>query len=129
MEEKYPPDTRVKRVDPSTNMLLVSTVMDIPFPIDVTTSDNDCQYSILLDNGTTNSMPLSDMANMIPAPPVCKVDANMSNPLLPLFLKLNYKITYEHNGQFHKWIPWDMPRDLLVCIQVPYQQAKRRLGC
>ncbi len=31
-EEKYPPGTRVERIDPSTNTLVSGTVMDIPFP-------------------------------------------------------------------------------------------------
>ncbi len=30
MEEKYPPGTRIERIDPTTNMLLAGTVMDIP---------------------------------------------------------------------------------------------------
>ncbi len=30
MEELHPPGTRVKRLDPSTNMLIAGTVMDIP---------------------------------------------------------------------------------------------------
>jgi hypothetical protein len=32
-EEKYPLGTRVERIDPTTNMLLAGTVMDIPFPL------------------------------------------------------------------------------------------------
>jgi hypothetical protein len=32
VEEKYPPGTCVKQLDPSTNVLLSGTVMDIPFP-------------------------------------------------------------------------------------------------
>jgi hypothetical protein len=49
MEEKYPPGTRVERMDPSTNMLLASTVMDIPLPIDDLASTGpppDRPYSI-----------------------------------------------------------------------------------
>jgi hypothetical protein len=34
-EEKYPPGTRVERVDPATNMLLAGTVMYSPFPTQV----------------------------------------------------------------------------------------------
>jgi hypothetical protein len=33
-KEKYPPGTRVQRVNPATNMLLAGTVMDIPFLLD-----------------------------------------------------------------------------------------------
>jgi hypothetical protein len=31
-EEKYPPGTRVERIDPPTNKILGGMVMDIPFP-------------------------------------------------------------------------------------------------
>jgi hypothetical protein len=55
MEEKYPPGTRVKRVDSSTNVLLSSTVMDIPFLATSLSPDSlstDLNYTILFDNGT-----------------------------------------------------------------------------
>jgi hypothetical protein len=82
LEEKYPLGTRVKRVDPSTNTPLFGTVMDIPFPVDLVTSDNDRQDSIFCHNGNTNSVPMSSMANMIPAPLVRKIDAGMSDSLI-----------------------------------------------
>jgi hypothetical protein len=34
LEERYPPDTRVERVDPATTILLAGTVLDISFPLD-----------------------------------------------------------------------------------------------
>jgi hypothetical protein len=34
IEEKYPPGTRVERINPKTNMILAGTVMDIPLPLD-----------------------------------------------------------------------------------------------
>jgi hypothetical protein len=40
-EEKYPPGTKVERIDPITNMLVSGTVMDIQFPIDVSDSLDD----------------------------------------------------------------------------------------
>ncbi len=42
-EEKYPPVTRVERIDPVTKMLVSGTVMDIPipFPIQVSASLED----------------------------------------------------------------------------------------
>jgi hypothetical protein len=62
-EEKYPPGTRVKRMDPATNMLLSVTVMDIPFSVNVSnassTDAHNRPYMILFDNGTTASIPLS----------------------------------------------------------------------
>ena len=61
-EEKYPPGTRVERIDLSTNMLLAGTVMDNPFPSDVSDPDAKIFYTILFDNGTSASVPLSDMS-------------------------------------------------------------------
>jgi hypothetical protein len=64
MEEKYPLRTQVERLDPSTNMLLVGTVMDIPFPDDLSL-DTAPSYTILFDNGTSTSIPLLEMADII----------------------------------------------------------------
>jgi hypothetical protein len=45
--------------------------MDIPFPV---TSPNspprELSYTALFDNGTTASIPLQDMASLIPPPPI-----------------------------------------------------------
>jgi hypothetical protein len=71
MEEKYPPGTRIERVNPSTNMLLSGTIMDISFP--ATSPDSPpskFSYTVLFNNGTTMSIPLQDMALLIPPPPV-----------------------------------------------------------
>jgi hypothetical protein len=59
MEEKYPPGNRVERIDPSTNILVAGTVMDIPISQTTTESSAESSYAILLDNGTTSSVPLS----------------------------------------------------------------------
>jgi hypothetical protein len=60
-------------------------------------------YTVLFDNGTLASIPLPEMASIIPKPPV--IDeltlADDSSLLFP-FLKLNSKIAYEHKGQFQK---------------------------
>ena len=69
MEGKYPFGTRVERLDPFTNMLLAGTVMDIPFPDDLSL-DTALSYTILFDNGTSMSIPLLEMADIIPKPPV-----------------------------------------------------------
>ena len=45
-KEKYPPGTRVERIDPSSNMLFAGTVMDIPFPTDVSDSTSNVSYTI-----------------------------------------------------------------------------------
>jgi hypothetical protein len=107
MEEKYPPATRIERVDPSTNTLLSGTVMDIPVPaMSPNSPPSKLSYTILFNNGTTAPIPLQDMASLIPPPPVDPLlngDLSSSqDSLLPPFLGLNSKITYEHDGQYHK---------------------------
>jgi hypothetical protein len=104
VEEPYPPGTRVERMDPTTNMLLAGTVMDIPMLLD---SSGSSSYQILFDNGTSASIPLSDMASSIPAAPLPVLDPTDSSPngsstLLPPFLSVNSQITYEHEGAYHK---------------------------
>jgi hypothetical protein len=102
MEEKYPPGTRVERMDPSTNILVAGTVMDIPISHYTLETSAKPSYTILFDNGMTLSIPLLEMAGIIPSPPVWDKPAAGSNNLLPPFLQLNSKIAYEHNGHFHK---------------------------
>ena len=102
MEEKYPPGTRVERLDPTSNRLLAGTVMDIPLSGMVSDSSDAPQYTVLFDDGTTASVPLTDMAGLIPSPPVCDAIVDASHTQLPPFLQLNSKITYEHEGQYHK---------------------------
>jgi hypothetical protein len=86
-------------------MLLAGTVMDFPFPMAVSDHnlpDSPCPYTAMFDNGTTASIPLSDMSDLIPIPPV-DIDASDSHDsLLPPFLRLNSKITYKHEGLCHK---------------------------
>jgi hypothetical protein len=108
-EEKYPPGTRVERMDPTSNMLVSGMVMDIPFSIDVSVSSLDDvhnqPYMILFDNGTTPLILLSQMSGLIPPPPVSPSPSHGTNALLPLFLQLNSRITYKHEGQYHKgWL-------------------------
>ncbi len=95
MEEKYPPDTLVEQVDLSTNMILASTVMDIPFSLDVSDSSHNASYTILFDNDMTSLVLLSEMADLIPSPLVCKPVDSASTSLLPPFLQFNSKITYK----------------------------------
>jgi len=105
-EEKYPPGTRVERVDPISGMLVSGTVMDIPFPLEVSSDSSDAvtdlPYTILFDNGRSDSIPLSKMAGLIPPPPIVPSTPDGTDPLLPPFLHLNSRITYEHEGQYHK---------------------------
>ena len=103
-EEPFPPGTCVERLDPSTNMLLAGTVMDIPLSLD---SSGSPSYQILFNNGTSASIPLSEMASSIPAAPLpvlVPTDSSHdgSSTLLPPFLSVNSRITYEHDGAYHK---------------------------
>ncbi len=102
MEEKYPPGTRVERIDPSTNILVVRTVMDIPISQTTMESLVEPSYTILYDNDTTSSVPLSEMASIIPSPLVWEDPPAGGNHLLPPFLQLNSKITNEHDVHYHK---------------------------
>ncbi len=99
MEEKYPPSTRVERIDPSTNILVVRTVMDIPISQTTMESLVEPSYTILYDNDTTSSVPLSEMASIIPSPLVMEEPPAGGNPP---FLQLNSKITNEHDEHYHK---------------------------
>jgi hypothetical protein len=88
-------------------MLLSGTVMDIPFPPTSTDSTPlDLSYMVLFDNSTTASIPLKDMASLIPPPPVHPSSSgntlSSQDSLLPPFLCLNSKITYKHDGLYHK---------------------------
>jgi hypothetical protein len=93
-------------MDPTSNMLISSTVMVIPFPIDISVSSLDdvhnWPYMILFDNGTTALILLSQMSGLISPPPVSPSPSHGTDALLPLFLQLNSRITYEHEGQYHK---------------------------
>ncbi len=75
--------------------------MDIPFPDDLLL-DGAPSYTILHDNGTAMSIPLPEMATIIPKPPVDISPSNSQDSLLPPFLCLNSKITYKHDEQYHK---------------------------
>jgi hypothetical protein len=104
IEKKYPPGTLIKRIDPTTNMLLAGTVMDIPLHSD---PDGLAMYLILFDNGTSASFSLADMASLIPHPPISgdgiSIPSSDNDSLvLPPFLQIGSRITYEHKGTYHK---------------------------
>jgi hypothetical protein len=63
-EEKYLPGTCIEPVDQATNMLLVGTVMDIPFPSSGFGDELTYNYMVLFDYGTTASIALSEMASL-----------------------------------------------------------------
>jgi hypothetical protein len=101
MEEKYPPSACVERLDPSTNVFLSSTVVDILFPATFSSPDSlstDLNYTILFGNGTTYSILLQEITLLIPFSPVGLLLGDSSSSqysLLPPFLRINSKITYE----------------------------------
>ncbi len=68
--------------------------MDIPLNPTITP-----HYLIRFANGTTSSIPVLKMQSLTLKP---DVDMSNSSHLLPPFLHLNLKITFKHEGQFHK---------------------------
>ncbi len=104
-EKKYPPGTWVEWINPITNMLLSGTIMDIPFPLNVSTlseDSTDLPYTIFFDEGSMVPIPLSQMKKIIPPPPITPYVAKGNNSLLPPFLQLNSWITFKHEGEYHK---------------------------
>jgi hypothetical protein len=107
MEERYPPGMRVEQIDPTTHMLLTGTVMNIPLHSNPT---GLATYLILFENGTSASIPLADMASLILSPPVSRIGLNKTSSsndssLLPPFLQVGNRITYKHDGEYHKGFP------------------------
>jgi hypothetical protein len=86
MEELYPPGTQVELINPTTNMLLAGTVMDIPLS---TAPSDSPSYQILFDNGTSASISLTYMPSLIPDPPVpMSAPVNPCLKILLLFFRL-----------------------------------------
>jgi hypothetical protein len=103
-EEYYPPGKRVEWIDPTTNILPAGTAMDIP---QSTALSGSTSYQVLFYNGTSASIPLSDMSSLILAPPLpiwapTDSSSDCSSSLLLPFLSINGQITYEHKGNYHK---------------------------
>jgi hypothetical protein len=76
--------------------------MDIPFPLNSSGDASILNYTVHFKSGSSASIPLKQMADIIPPPPVTLNDSDPAASLLPPFLKLNSKITFEHEGQYHK---------------------------
>ncbi len=87
ISEPYPPGTQVLDFNPTSGLSRDGTVMDIPFD-----STKSPHYLILLDDGTTRSVSAADMESLIPKP---TVDTTSTSHLLPPFLQLRSKITFE----------------------------------
>jgi hypothetical protein len=95
ISEPYPPGTQIKGPSSSNdNITWSGTVMDIS--LDPTTS---LHYLIQFDNSTTKLIPASKMPSLIPK---SHNTTFHSSHLLPPFLHLNSKITFKHEGRFHK---------------------------
>ena len=61
---------------------------------------------ILFDIGTSAHIPLADMASLIPSPPVSGIgphntSSDDDSSLLPPFLRVGSRITYEHDMEYH----------------------------
>jgi hypothetical protein len=105
MEEKYPPGTRMEHLDPSTNILVAGTYDCDGYTLlwgCLGLTNKAIYYTILFNNGKMSSVPLLEMASITPSPPVQITVTDNTHTLLPTFLQLNSKITYEHESQYHK---------------------------
>ena len=90
-----PPGTRIKEPNSSNDDIPRSGIV-VDIPMDPSISP---QYLIQFDDGTTKSFPASKMALLIPKP--CNSLSDSSH-LLPPILRLNSKITFDHEGWYHK---------------------------
>jgi hypothetical protein len=60
-------------------------------------------YQILFDNGMSASIPLAKIASIVPPPPISDTPSpepslNAASSLLPPFLMVGSRITYEHDS-------------------------------
>ena len=76
------------------------TVMDIP--LDQEQPDESKSYLVQFDDSSTVRIPLSLMPSLLPKPPSNVDNTGSTDSLLPPFLQINQKITYEHQGQYWK---------------------------
>ena len=76
----------------------MGTVVDIP--LDSSQPDEAKAYLIQFDDSTSKSVLASDMPLLVVKPPV--VDQPERDSQLPRFLQVGEKITFEHDGQYHK---------------------------
>jgi hypothetical protein len=83
-------------------MHLAGMVMDITFPLDPSGDASIPNYTVPFNNGSLASIPLKQMAGLILSPPKSLNDSDTVTSLLPPFLRLNSKITFEHECQYHK---------------------------
>ncbi len=72
--------------------------MDIPFPLDSFGEASIPNYTVLFDNCSSASIPLDQMAGLIPPLPILLDNSDASASLLPPFLRLNSKIPMNMRG-------------------------------
>jgi hypothetical protein len=95
ISELYPPGTRIEEPNSSKDDIPCSgTVVNIPMDPSISP-----KYLVQFNGGTTKSIPASKMASLIPKP---RNSPSGTSHLLPPFLRLNSKITFEHKGRYHK---------------------------
>jgi hypothetical protein len=101
--EPFPPGMRVL-VIASDESSTKGTIQNIPLPCDDSTIDNPTKYTVHLDNGTTVEADFHQLAD--PSKTSTTMDeASYTNARisgLPHDLQPNSKVTFDHNGAFHK---------------------------
>ena len=80
------------------------TIRNIPLPSDDSTTDDPTKYTIQLDNGTTVEADFHQLADPSKtSTTIDKVSYTNARILgLPHDLQPNSKVTFDHNGAFHK---------------------------
>ena len=96
--EPFPPGTRVS-VTPTggSTTLLHGTVSTIPLKHDDGSTDTNT-YMVILDDGSTVSTALSNLA-LVSAPPT---SPDLANASLPSFLSHGNKVSLFHNDNYHR---------------------------
>jgi hypothetical protein len=94
ISKPFPPGTGVADVHPTMGKTRSGTVMDIPFDPDLS-----LHYILLCNDSTSLSIPEASMPALVPE---LVVDILDTAHLLPPFLQVGSKITFEKDGQYHK---------------------------
>jgi hypothetical protein len=114
--EPFPPGTRVSIHQ--NDKIVKGTISNVPLPFfstantaslegDESTDGQSTTYVIQLDDGTTIECDFSTLAPQIPSSSLPSDQVSSSTPAdpfdsMPYILKRNSKITFDHQGAFHK---------------------------
>ncbi len=90
----FPQGIRVADVHPTTGKTCSGMVIDIPFG-----PNSSPHYLVLYNDDTSLSIPAASLPALIPKPMVDILD---TFHLLPPFLQVGFKITFEKGSQYHK---------------------------